>query len=181
MTFWIWAAGVVLMSLWLSSQGGAVTWWHYLAISLFGGIWFLISMFINALIIFIKINRQIKEYGKSEVKDKVDDSLESFERIQCLINTNDFLSDLFETKVEISIDSIDQVNDVLLKMVNTLTSREERVLRLRYGLFDIKKLSCKEIADKFEISQETVKRYEKRAIIKMRHPSRFNSIKLLLS
>jgi len=189
MTFLIWVLGVGLMVIWLAGRSGVITWWHYLIAFIFSGIWLLISMVISVLIGFIKTkavmreleNSQKMEIDKPEQKNDIGGSFEDIKKIQCLVNTNDFLSDLFGNRIEIPIESLDDMNNILLKMILTLTPREENVLRLKYGLFDIKKLTTKDIAEKFGVSQETIRRYEKKGMIKMRHPSRLNRIEMLLS
>ena len=68
---------------------------------------------------------------------------------------------------EVSEKNIDNV-DILL---NCLTDREERVIRLRYGLDDGKARTLLEVAAIFGVNKEEIREVESRAIKKMRHPS----------
>ena len=66
-----------------------------------------------------------------------------------------------------------QTLDELTKWaLNTLTPREEKVLRLRYGLSDGRRRTQEEIGQNFGLTQPSISRIEKRAVSKLAHPSR---------
>lgn len=62
----------------------------------------------------------------------------------------------------------EQLNEVL----NTLTSREAQVLRLRFGLEDGKTRTLEEVGRVFNITRERIRQIEAKALRKLRHPSR---------
>ena len=63
------------------------------------------------------------------------------------------------------------------KMLKTLTPREERIIRLRYGLEDNVIHTLEDIAKEFGITRERVRQLEVKAIRRLRHPSRLKIIK----
>ena len=63
------------------------------------------------------------------------------------------------------------------KMLKTLTPREERIIRLRYGLDDNVVHTLEDIAKEFDITRERVRQLEIKAIRRLRHPSRIKIIK----
>ena len=68
--------------------------------------------------------------------------------------------------IEKDIEYLDNIK-YLKKYLNVLNNRELNIISMRYGLFNKKELTQKEIADKLNISRSYVSRIEKRALIKM--------------
>lgn len=62
----------------------------------------------------------------------------------------------------------EQLSDVL----STLTSREEKVLRLRFGLEDGRSRTLEEVGREFNVTRERIRQIEAKALRKLRHPSR---------
>ena len=62
----------------------------------------------------------------------------------------------------------EQLGDVL----NTLTPREEKVLRLRFGLEDGRPRTLEEVGKEFNVTRERIRQIEAKALRKLRHPSR---------
>ena len=56
--------------------------------------------------------------------------------------------------------------------MKTLTAREEKVLRLRFGLTDGKPHTLEEVGKEFGVTRERIRQIEAKAIRKLRHPSR---------
>ena len=67
----------------------------------------------------------------------------------------------------------EQLSDVL----STLTSREEKVLRLRFGLEDGRSRTLEEVGREFNVTRERIRQIEAKALRKLRHPSRSNKLK----
>ena len=62
-------------------------------------------------------------------------------------------------------------------VLNTLTSREERVLRLRFGLEDGRARTLEEVGQVFGVTRERIRQIEAKALRKLRHPSRSKKLK----
>ena len=67
----------------------------------------------------------------------------------------------------------EQLSDVL----STLTSREEKVLRLRFGLEDGRSRTLEEVGREFNVTRERIRQIEAKALGKLRHPSRSKKLK----
>ena len=67
----------------------------------------------------------------------------------------------------------EQLNEVL----STLTSREEHVLRLRFGLIDGRSRTLEEVGEVFNVTRERIRQIEAKALRKLRHPSRSKKLK----
>jgi RNA polymerase primary sigma factor len=67
----------------------------------------------------------------------------------------------------------EQLGDVL----KTLTTREEKVLRLRFGLDDGRPRTLEEVGREFSVTRERIRQIEAKALRKLRHPSRSKKLK----
>ena len=67
----------------------------------------------------------------------------------------------------------EQLSDVL----NTLTPREAKVLRLRFGLDDGRARTLEEVGEEFNVTRERIRQIEAKALRKLRHPSRSKKLK----
>ena len=67
----------------------------------------------------------------------------------------------------------EQLSDVL----STLTPREEKVLRLRFGLEDGRSRTLEEVGKEFNVTRERIRQIEAKALRKLRHPSRSRKLK----
>jgi RNA polymerase primary sigma factor len=71
----------------------------------------------------------------------------------------------------------EEVNEAL----RTLTPREARILRLRFGLKDGHHYTLKEIGEKFDLTRERIRQIERKALRRLRHPRRSRRLRAFLS
>ncbi|MDR1100985.1 MAG: RNA polymerase sigma factor RpoD [Clostridiales bacterium] len=69
------------------------------------------------------------------------------------------------------------LKDQLLDVLTTLTVREEKVLRMRFGLDDGKSKTLEEVGRRFDVTRERIRQIEAKALRKLRHPSRSKKLK----
>ncbi len=63
------------------------------------------------------------------------------------------------------------------KLLDTLTDRERRVLKLRFGLIDGRQRTLEEVGKEFNVTRERIRQIEAKALRKLRHPSRAKLLK----
>ena len=93
------------------------------------------------------------------------------------------LGDFIEDKnTTIPIDSAIQSNlkDITTKILSTLTPREERVLRMRFGIGVGYDHTLEEVGQQFNVTRERVRQIEAKAIRKLKHPSRSRKLRSFL-
>lgn len=69
------------------------------------------------------------------------------------------------------------LKEQLMDVLDTLTPREEKVLRLRFGLDDGKARTLEEVGREFNVTRERIRQIEAKALRKLRHPSRSRKLK----
>ena len=69
------------------------------------------------------------------------------------------------------------LKEQLVGVLDTLTSREEKVLRLRFGLDDGRARTLEEVGKEFQVTRERIRQIEAKALRKLRHPSRSKKLK----
>lgn len=74
----------------------------------------------------------------------------------------------------------DSLREALNSVLETLTPSEREILRMRFGLNGNKPMSLQQIGDKFNLSKERIRQIEKKAIRRLRHPSRSQQLKTFL-
>ena len=69
------------------------------------------------------------------------------------------------------------LKEQLMEVLDTLTPREEKVLRLRFGIDDGKARTLEEVGKEFNVTRERIRQIEAKALRKLRHPSRSKKLK----
>lgn len=69
------------------------------------------------------------------------------------------------------------LKEQLIDVLDTLTAREEKVLRLRFGLDDGRARTLEEVGKEFNVTRERIRQIEAKALRKLRHPSRSKKLK----
>ena len=145
----------------------------------------------------VRIQRQLvqelsREPSPQEVAERMDISVEKVQQIQKIAqepislespvgeeedsNLGDFISDphaLDPYEYTAKMKLREELDDVL----GTLTDREERVLRLRFGLIDGRQRTLEEVGKEFNVTRERIRQIEAKALRKLKHPSRSRKLK----
>lgn len=69
------------------------------------------------------------------------------------------------------------LKEQLVEVLGTLTEREQKVLRLRFGLDDGRARTLEEVGQEFNVTRERIRQIEAKALRKLRHPSRSRKLK----
>ena len=88
----------------------------------------------------------------------------------------DFIPD-DEAPVPAEVASHTLLREQLSEVLDTLTEREEKVLRLRFGLVDCRPRTLEEVGKEFNVTRERIRQIEAKALRKLRHPSRSKKLK----
>ena len=91
----------------------------------------------------------------------------------------DFIED---KKIESPMDSLINNNlaEQTRKVLATLTPREEKVLRMRFGIGESYDHTLEEVGQSFQVTRERIRQIEAKALRKLRHPSRVIRLKSFL-
>ena len=77
--------------------------------------------------------------------------------------------------------TVGMLKEELSGVLLTLTEREEKVLRLRFGLDDGQCRTLEEVGQIFNVTRERIRQIEAKALRKLRHPSRSRKLKDFLT
>jgi len=91
------------------------------------------------------------------------------------ITLQDRLKDTEQLPADIAASNM--FKDDVSRLICTLNSREQAVIRMRYGLDDGKAKTLQEIGKRFSVSRERIRQIEKRALSKLRQPYRNHAVK----
>ena len=69
------------------------------------------------------------------------------------------------------------LKEEISQVLETLTEREEKVIRLRFGLEDGKPRTLEEVGQMFGVTRERIRQIEAKALRKLRHPSRSRKLR----
>jgi len=88
----------------------------------------------------------------------------------------DFIPD-DEVQAPSDVATFTLLKEQLSSVLHTLTDREQKVLRLRFGLEDGRARTLEEVGKEFDVTRERIRQIEAKALRKLRHPSRSKKLK----
>ena len=91
-------------------------------------------------------------------------------------NLGDFIQD-DNVPVPADAAAFTLLKEQLIEVLGTLTEREQKVLRLRFGLDDGRARTLEEVGKEFNVTRERIRQFEAKALRKLRHPSRSRKLK----
>jgi len=145
----------------------------------------------------IRVNRQLlQEYGREPRPDEIAVEMGiSEEKVREIIKVaqepvsletpigeeedshlGDFIPD-DDAPAPAEVAAFTLLKEQLMEVLDTLTPREEKVLRLRFGLDDGKARTLEEVGKEFNVTRERIRQIEAKALRKLRHPSRSKKLK----
>ena len=145
----------------------------------------------------IRVSRQLlQEYGREplpeEIGEEMDIPVEKVREIMKIAqepvsletpigeeedsHLGDFIPDE-EAQAPAEAAAFTLLKEQLMDVLDTLTSREEKVLRLRFGLDDGRARTLEEVGKEFNVTRERIRQIEAKALRKLRHPSRSKKLK----
>ncbi len=141
----------------------------------------------------------VQEYGREptseEIADKMDISVSKVRKILKIAQEpisletpigeeeDSHLGDFIEDHGVISpADAVINLNlkEQTAAVLQTLTPREEQVIRMRFGIGDGSEHTLEEVGQRFSVTRERIRQIEAKALRKLRHPSRSRKLKTLL-
>jgi RNA polymerase primary sigma factor len=72
------------------------------------------------------------------------------------------------------------LKDQTAQVLRTLTPREEKVIKMRFGLEDGSEHTLEEVGQSFAVTRERIRQIEAKALRKLRHPSRSRKLKAFM-
>ena len=145
----------------------------------------------------IRVNRQLlQEYGREPRPDEIAREMGiSEEKVREIIKVaqepvsletpigeeedshlGDFIPD-DDAPAPAEVAAFTLLKEQLMEVLDTLTPREEKVLRLRFGLDDGKARTLEEVGREFNVTRERIRQIEAKPLRKLRHPSRSKKLK----
>jgi RNA polymerase primary sigma factor len=91
----------------------------------------------------------------------------------------DFIEDKSVTPADEAIIAMDLVEQTR-KVLATLTPREEKILRMRFGIGEKAEHTLEEVGDDFAVTRERIRQIEAKALRKLRHPSRGKALRVFV-
>ena len=140
-------------------------------------------------------NKLGREPSASEIAEELDMDDEEINHLRNI--TQDYISldstygesddtTIVSMIVDQRVDSPDKkvldesLKESLNSILDTLTESERKILEMRFGLNGYEPMSLQQIGDKFKLSKERIRQIEKKAIRRLRHPSRSQKLKSYL-
>ena len=138
------------------------------------------------------ITRSIAEPHPEEVAERMDMPVERVREIMKISqdpvsletpigeeedsHLGDFIQD-DHVQVPLDAATFTLLHEQLMEVLDTLTDREQKVLRLRFGLDDGRPRTLEEVGKEFNVTRERIRQIEAKALRKLRHPSRSKKLK----
>ena len=145
----------------------------------------------------IRISRQLlQEYGREPTPEEIAVEMDiSEEKVREILkiaqepvsletpigeeedsHLGDFIPD-DDVPVPADAAAFSMLKEQLIEVLDTLTEREQKVLRLRFGLDDGRARTLEEVGKTFDVTRERIRQIEAKALRKLRHPSRSKKLK----
>jgi len=145
----------------------------------------------------IRISRQLlQEFGREptpeEIAEEMDISVEKVREILKIAqepvsletpigeeedsHLGDFIPDE-DVPAPAEAAAFSMLKEQLIEVLDTLTEREQKVLKLRFGLEDGRARTLEEVGKRFDVTRERIRQIEAKALRKLRHPSRSKKLK----
>jgi RNA polymerase primary sigma factor len=145
----------------------------------------------------VRTSRQlVQELGREpspeEIAEKMDMSLEKVRKVMKIAREpisleapigeeednhyGDFLEDKTHS-APIDVVSNKSLSDQTKKILSTLSPREEKVLRMRFGIGERTDHTLEEVGQSFDVTRERIRQIEAKALRKLRHPCRSKKLK----
>jgi len=140
--------------------------------------------------------RLAQEYGREPTLDEISENMEMTpEKVEEILKISQepisletpigeeedtHLGDFIEDRKIMSpadTASYELLKEQILTVLDTLTPREQRVLRLRFGLEDGRSRTLEEVGKEFKVTRERIRQIEAKALRKLRHPTRSRRLK----
>jgi RNA polymerase primary sigma factor len=145
----------------------------------------------------VRVQRQlVQELGREplpeEIAGRMDISVEKVRKVIKIAkepisletpigeDADSYLGDFIEDKrVVLPSDAVENLNlqEQTRRVLATLTPREEKVLRMRFGIGERSDHTLEEVGKNFDVTRERIRQIEAKALRKLRHPSRLKKLK----
>lgn len=145
----------------------------------------------------IRVSRQLlqelgREPSPEEIAEEMNLSVEKVREIQKVAqepvsletpigeeedsHLGDFIPDE-DVPAPVEAAAFSMLKEQLVEVLETLTEREQKVLKLRFGLEDGRARTLEEVGKEFDVTRERIRQIEAKALRKLRHPSRSKKLK----
>ena len=108
------------------------------------------------------------------------DDLKNLEDVLEMLRVQEQMQEILE-KQQDEIEELRMENrslkEQLDEVLDTLTEREQKVLRLRFGMNDGRARTLEEVGKEFDVTRERIRQIEAKALRKLRHPSRSRKLR----
>ena len=148
----------------------------------------------------VRVTRQlVQEFGREPTPEEIAERMEiSVDKVRKVLkiskepisletpigeDADSSLGDFIEDKKVVSpSDAVENYNlqDQTRRVLATLTPREEKVLRMRFGIGERSDHTLEEVGKNFDVTRERIRQIEAKALRKLRHPSRLKKLKNLV-